>query len=386
MERASANERPTRVVSVKTPRSWFGKTNVATAAAAASDIDAESLLAFASESEKTAAPKWTPPPPARSSDRVWMAVAAAVAAVTIGLAAAWPMVAKARRAAAVEEGRLSLTSTPVGARVLVDGVERGTTPLSTTLAVGNHTIVVRQGDEQKTIPVTVAAGEQMSQYFEFAPPRATVPADGRLSITTDRAGSRVTLDGKAAGATPIVLADVAPGDHTVAVITDAGTLERKVKVEAGTTTSVVFSAPQSGPNTAGWVAVSAPFEVQIFQDADLVGSSAASKIMMAAGRHDVRFVNTSLEFEEKRSVDVAAGKTNAIKLAAPNAAVSINARPWADVIVDGSPIGQTPLANVSLAVGTHQITFRHPQFGERRQSAVVTVGGPNRISADLTKQ
>jgi len=184
----------------------------------------------------------------------------------------------------------------------------------------------------------------------------------------------------------MILADVAPGDHTVAVFTDAGTLERKVKVEAGTTTSVVFSGPQGGPTTAGWVAVSAPFEVQIYQDADLVGSSAASKIMMAAGRHDVRFVNTSLGFEDTRKIEVAAGKTSAIKLAAPNATVSINARPWADVIVDGAPIGQTPLANVSLAVGTHQILFRHPQLGERRQSAVVTVSGPNRISADLTKQ
>jgi len=385
MDRASASERPTRIVAVRTPRRWFGKTNVATAAAAAPDIDADSLLEFASETEKIA-PTKARSAGERSSDRIWMAVAAGVAAVTIGLAAAWPMVAKARRAAAPEEGRLSLTSTPVGARVLVDGVERGTTPLSTTLAIGNHTIVVRQGDEQKTIPVTVAAGEHMSQYFEFAAPRAAVPADGKLSIATDRAGSRVTLDGKPAGATPIVLADIAPGDHTVAVVTDGGTLERKVKVEAGTTTSVVFSAAQGGASSGGWLAVTAPFEVQIYQDNDLVGSSAAAKIMLPAGRHDVRFVNASLGFEDTRKIDVAAGKTNAIKLTAPNAAVSINARPWADVVVDGSPVGQTPLANVALAVGTHQITFRHPQLGERRQSAVVTVNGPNRISADLTKQ
>jgi hypothetical protein len=100
----------------------------------------------------------------------------------------------------------------------------------------------------------------------------------------------------------------------------------------------------------------------------------------------VRLFNAALGFEETRHIDVAAGKTNAIRIAAPNAPVSINAKPWADVFVDGGALGQTPLANVSLAIGTHQITFRHPQFGERRQTLVVIVAGPNRVSADFTKQ
>jgi hypothetical protein len=29
--------------------------------------------------------------------------------------------------------------------------------------------------------------------------------------------------------------------------------------------------------------------------------------------------------------------------------------------------------------------FRHPQFGERRQSVVLTGKGPNRVAVDLTK-
>ena len=43
------------------------------------------------------------------------------------------------------------------------------------------------------------------------------------------------------------------------------------------------------------------------------------------------------------------------------------------------------MQNMDIAVGTHQVVFRHPQFGERRQSVVVTVQGPNRIAVDFTK-
>ena len=58
----------------------------------------------------------------------------------------------------------------------------------------------------------------------------------------------------------------------------------------------------------------------------------------------------------------------------------MNARPWAEVTLDGSSVGQTPLSNLLVTVGTHELVFRHPQFGERRQSVVVTAKGPNRIA------
>jgi hypothetical protein len=65
--------------------------------------------------------------------------------------------------------------------------------------------------------------------------------------------------------------------------------------------------------------------------------------------------------------------------------LSANARPWADVWIDGNDVGQTPIANLAVPIGTHQVIFRHPQFGERRQTIVVTTNGPNRIAMDLSK-
>ena len=63
----------------------------------------------------------------------------------------------------------------------------------------------------------------------------------------------------------------------------------------------------------------------------------------------------------------------------------MNARPWAEVMVDGTSIGQTPIANLQVGVGPHELVFRHPQLGERKQTVVVTAKGPNRIAMDFTK-
>jgi hypothetical protein len=74
-----------------------------------------------------------------------------------------------------------------------------------------------------------------------------------------------------------------------------------------------------------------------------------------------------------------------IRLEAPRVPVSINARPWAEVELDGVAIGQTPMANLSLTVGSHELLFRHPQLGEKRQRIIVAAKGSNRFAMDLTR-
>jgi hypothetical protein len=107
--------------------------------------------------------------------------------------------------------------------------------------------------------------------------------------------------------------------------------------------------------------------------------------MLAAGRHDITLANRSLGYQDARKIEVTAGKTIAIRVDPPKVSVSVNARPWAEVTVDGSSVGQTPLSNLLVAVGPHEMVFRHPQLGERRQTVVVTAKGPNRVAADLSK-
>jgi hypothetical protein len=61
----------------------------------------------------------------------------------------------------------------------------------------------------------------------------------------------------------------------------------------------------------------------------------------------------------------------------------LNASPWAEVWIDGQKVGDTPLGNISLPIGSHEIVFRHPQLGEKRHAVSVTVGVPVRLSVEM---
>ena len=275
------------------------------------------------------------------------------------------------------EGTLTVDSRPEGAQVNVDSIPRGVTPLKLTLPVGDHTLELQNGSATRSIPLAIQAGVVVSQYVDLAP-AATPAAVGRLEITSDPPGARVTVDGIARGVTPVTLSNVVPGNHAVSIFGEDATVTRSVTVSVGSTASVMASLTPAGAS-AGWVAFKVPFEMQLSEGGKLVGTTGADRLMLPAGRHDLVLSNPAFEFEATLSVQVAAGKTATPTVTMPTGSLSINATPWADVLLDGQPIGTTPLANLSVPVGTHEIVFRHPQLGERRQTVTVKARTPARV-------
>ena len=281
-------------------------------------------------------------------------------------------------------GNLTINTRPSDSEVLIDGARRGTTPLTLSLTPGTHTITIRSGSDERVVPLTIASGAEVSQYFEMkvAEPAVLV---GRVSVVTDPPGARVAVDGKARGTSPITVVDLTPADHKVTVTSDTGSAERTVTVAAGGTASVMFSLPKVSGPVGGWLSISAPFDVEVVEHDDVIGTSGTSRIMLAAGRHDITIINPQPWVPGGAESRGHGGKTIAVRVDPPKVSVSVNARPWADVTLDGNSVGQTPISNLLVTVGTHELVFRHPQFAERRQTVVVTANGPNRIAADLTK-
>lgn len=56
---------------------------------------------------------------------------------------------------------------------------------------------------------------------------------------------------------------------------------------------------------------------------------------------------------------------------------------WADVLVDGAAVGQTPLGTLNQSFGTHQIEFSHPAFGTHRRTVVLSQREVTRVSVDM---
>ncbi|HVH30032.1 MAG TPA: PEGA domain-containing protein [Vicinamibacterales bacterium] len=382
----------------------------------APDTEVDPLLVFAAESgpvtaepsghtkalatAEAAARRASPPPSSlrltkhalRISWPAWASAALAVVASVAGLMWMYPRLSPVD-AATPRPATLTIVTQPAGVDVLVNGESRGVSPLSLSLAAGDHTVTLRQGTEERVLPLTLSAGAEVTHHIEFLPganataARAgTGTSRGGISVVTDPAGAQVLVDGRARGVSPLSLADLPAADYRIRVSGPTGSAERTVSVQAGATASVVFSLPRVSTPAAGWLTLVAPFDVLVTEGNNVVGTGRTAKIMLPAGRHALTLANESLQYSDNRTIDIVAGQTATVSVNAPRVGVSANARPWADVIVDGTNVGQTPIANIPMTIGTHEIVFRHPQLGERRQTVVVTSKGPNRIAVDLTQK
>lgn len=156
--------------------------------------------------------------------------------------------------------------------------------------------------------------------------------------------------------------------------------------------SVVNATPKPTPSSAkpasavaatvGGLTVTSAIELQVLKDGVAIGSTAAP-LVVTDGRYTLDFVNQALGYRISLPVTVTGGQMTTMRVPVPNGHVSINAVPWAEVTIDGANVGQTPLANVPLPIGSHEIVFTHPQLGERRQTVVVKVGDVVRVTQNF---
>jgi hypothetical protein len=313
----------------------------------------------------------------------WVAAAVVLVALTSGGTLA---VGRLMSPAVAPEslGTLSVQTNPAGATIVVDGQQRGISPLSVQLKPGRHVVELVTDGDVRTIPVTITAGGQVSQFIEI--PRAA-SALGELQIRTEPAGAQVTVDGRVLGRSPLTAEGLTPGQHTVVVENELGPVTQRVTIEAGTTASLVvpMTAPRNAP-VSGWISVSAPVDVQLYENQRLLGSSQTDRIMVSVGRHEIEAVNEALGYRASKTVNVAPGQTANIRLDLPKAPMALNAIPWAEAWVDGERVGETPIGSVQVSIGPHEVVFRHPELGERRVITTVTLAGPAKVSVDMRKK
>jgi hypothetical protein len=345
------------------------------------------LDSFAPESDGTApAPARKPfSPVAKVRTRSLIAFAACVA---VGAVAAGAFFIRGRLTTSPPAqpvpltGRATLNSRPDGAAVLIDGVARGVTPLQIELPAGPHDVIFRNDASERRITLKIENGVRLSENVDMPVAVAKV---GALDVFSEPSGARVTVDGTAAGVTPLKLTNVSAARHTVVVSQGLTTINRSVEVAAGATASVFVSlAPQTSSAT-GTFAVESPLELRIIENGQLLGLSNAAPIVLNAGKHQLELVNEALELRLSRAITVAGGKSTRLAVPVPNGTLSVNAAPWAEVFVDGKSIGMTPLGAVSIPVGSHEIVWRHPQLGEKRRSVTVGAQTTTRVTMDLSR-
>jgi PEGA domain len=219
------------------------------------------------------------------------------------------------------------------------------------------------------------------------PPASALPAP--LVIDSLQPGDEVIVDGRGVGVTPMTLA-LKPDMRSIHVrrrpTPDAVPIQPASKVNQPVETPATAVLEQAAARERrGGLRVSSPIEIQVLEGDRVLGSSTDGPVVATAGKHELDFVNTEFGYQLHQVVEFKAGQILPMKISPPGGRVSINAVPWALVSIDGNSVGETPLGNVALPVGDHQITFRHPQLGERTQKVVVKANAATRVSAVFTR-
>ncbi len=262
-------------------------------------------------------------------------LAAVVALVALAEAAAIGRLVIGRRGDSATTAKVPVTieSPTSGDVVMVDGRQVGVTPFALNVGSSMHLIRVLS---REAAPAAAAPGGA-------APVESAVARTSGDAKAADRADPRAKAAAQAASA-----------------IAQAAIRQR-----------------------SGGLRLSSPIEIHVFEGDRVLGSSADGPIVTTAGVHHLNLVNTALGYRSQQTVEIKAGQIVPLTVRPPDGRVSINALPWAEVWIDGNPVGETPLANVSVPVGQHEITFRHPQLGERRETTIVQSGTLTRVSATL---
>ncbi|PLV56945.1 PEGA domain-containing protein [Thermotoga sp. SG1] len=119
--------------------------------------------------------------------------------------------------------KLSLSSSPSGADVYINGDYRGKTPLTLNLSPGNYSVTFRkEGYREETRYITLGEGESRSIHIDLKPLRAT------LRLRTDPAGVDVYVDGRYAGTT---------SESGLTIVLDPGTYSIRLEKEGYETDS-----------------------------------------------------------------------------------------------------------------------------------------------------
>jgi len=257
----------------------------------------------------------------------------------------------------------------------------------------SNTPAARRFSFVRNVAVGLAAlalleGIVIAQLLTKATPTSTA-GNVPLTIVSPTPGDRVFVDGREVGVTPYKLS-VASAPHAIQVVA-------RPTAPPATPPTAPAGAASADPRTASAIAAAAqrqrsgglrlstPIELQVLEGERVLGTSADGPIVASAGVHQLDFINASIGFRSRQSVTIKAGEIIPLKVQPPDGRVSINAQPWAQVWIDGNLVGETPLANLTVSAGEHEIVFRHPQLGEQREKAIVKSGVQTRISTTLSK-
>ena len=253
------------------------------------------------------------------------------------------------------------------AEIYVDGAKMGIGSWTGDLVTGDYLVECRKSNHH-SVPRRVTITDHMSgEIITLNPP---IPINGRLVVTSDPSGAKISIDGQPMGETPLQLSAVLIGEHTLRLEKDgcAPVSETFIIEEGKTQTlakrldtgrSIVVKTDRKGD--------------KIYVDGDYVGET-PRETPLGFGHHTIRIMRNGVVVEKE--VDVKESTRNGLELSFEfGRMVTIHTDHPGDIVyVDGNEVGKSPVS-IDLPEGNHSI---HAQRGKKyadKDIEVIKTGG-----------
>ncbi len=228
----------------------------------------------------------------------------------------------------------------------------------------------------KRVRLAAAAAATAEPSPRSSPPKVVAPTaarSGAIEVRTDPPGAHVSVDGRERGVSPLVIEQVGAGSHELTLEAADGVVRRTVVVRAGETRDV-FEAIY-----AGWVALFAPFDLQVTENGRRVHLDERGRAMLPPGPHELHLDSAPLDYHEIRRLDLKPGAVLSLSVAPPPSRLTVTAASVAEVWIDGQRVGDTPLEDLPIDLGIRDVLVK-ADGRQRRYSLTVT---PHPIRLDV---
>lgn len=120
---------------------------------------------------------------------------------------------------------VTITSTPAGAQLWIDGTAAGSTPVTTTLSFDSHTLRLVNGKKEVKDQINITQGGKARWEYD-------VREGTEVTITSTPAGAQLWIDGVSAGSTPVTKT-LAFGNHTLRLVNGKKEVKDQITITQG---------------------------------------------------------------------------------------------------------------------------------------------------------
>jgi serine/threonine protein kinase len=305
--------------------------------------------------------------------------------------------------------RLTISSTPISAWIILNGDSLGQTPLiNHILAAGQYSLKISK-DKYNSIDTTIFLTKNSDLAMVFTLPEienlpvlvqadqvpvpkqvTTSPVFAVLSIQSDPPGSEVWLNGEPRGKTPLYLTRISQGTYLVEIRREGyEKYTRDLQLLAGNNQSI---NARLTPLSGGLSVTKDPSEATVLLDGKKMDSQNLSVLNISnlpIGKHQVEIANPGYaSFTKEIEIEQNEIYTIDAKLVRQEGNLNIQVRPWGSIYINNQLQKSTAdiKYTVRLPVGQYNVRVGHPTLGIWQKTVQVYGDKETNVIVNFTQE